>query len=84
MVAKKTDPEKLTFEQAFNELEALVEALEGGDLPLEESMETFARGQALARRCSQLLEEAELKLVSLTLDDEGETSETDLDYEVEE
>ena len=84
MVAKKTDPDKLTFEQAFNELEALVEALEGGDLALEESMETFARGQALARRCSQLLEEAELKLVSLTLDDEGETSETDLDYEVEE
>jgi exodeoxyribonuclease VII small subunit len=83
-VAKKTDPDKLTFEQAFNELENLVAELEGGDLPLEESMETFARGQALAQRCSQLLEEAELKLVSLSQDEEGQFSEADFDYEGEE
>ncbi|MGD8605177.1 MAG: exodeoxyribonuclease VII small subunit [Anaerolineales bacterium] len=83
-MAKKTDPQKLTFEQAYTELEALVEELESGDLPLEESMETFARGQALAQRCSQLLEEAELKLVSLSQDEEGEYSESDFDFEVEE
>jgi exodeoxyribonuclease VII small subunit len=83
-VAKKSDPGKLTFEQAFEELEALVAELEGGDLPLEESMENFARGQALAKRCSQLLEEAELKLVGLTQDEGGDFSETDPDYELEE
>jgi exodeoxyribonuclease VII small subunit len=82
-VAKKTDPDKLTFEQAFNELEGLVAELESGDLPLEESMETFARGQALAQRCSQLLQEAELKLTSLSQDEGGEYSETDFDYEGE-
>lgn len=83
-MAKKTDPNKLTFEQAYQELENLVAELESGDLPLEESMETFARGQALAQRCSQLLEEAELKLVSLSQDAEGEYSEADFDYEGEE
>lgn len=82
-MAKKSDPDKMTFEQAFNELEALVGELESGDLPLEESMEHFARGQALAERCSQLLEEAELKLVSLTQDEAGQVTETDLDYELE-
>jgi exodeoxyribonuclease VII small subunit len=83
-VAKKKDPEKLTFEQAFTELEALVETLESGDLPLDKSMDTFARGQALAKRCAQLLEEAELKLSELSQDENGEFSESDLDYELEE
>ena len=83
-MAKRKDPGKMTFEQAFEELEALVTDLESGDLPLEESMENFARGQALAKRCSQLLEEAELKLVSLTQDDSGDYTEADLDYELDE
>lgn len=83
-MAKKPEPIKMTFEQAFEELEALVAELEGGDLPLEESMENFARGQALAKRCSQLLEEAELKLVSLTQDEGGQFAETDLEYELDE
>ena len=83
-MAKRKDPGKMTFEQAFEELESLVTDLESGDLPLEESMENFARGQALAKRCSQLLEEAELKLVSLTQDDSGDYTEADLDYELDE
>jgi exodeoxyribonuclease VII small subunit len=81
-VVKRKDPGKMTFEQAFEELETLVTDLESGDLPLEASMENFARGQALAKRCSQLLEEAELKLVSLTQDESGDYSETDFDYEL--
>jgi exodeoxyribonuclease VII small subunit len=52
----------LSYEQAFAELEQVVEALEAGDLPLEKALDEFQRGQALAARCSQLLEEAELKL----------------------
>ena len=83
-MAKKTDPGKMTFEQAFEELEKLVADLESGDMPLEESMENFARGQALAKRCSQLLEEAELKLASLTQDESGDYIETDLEYELDE
>lgn len=54
--------QELSYEQAFAELEQVVHALEAGDLPLEKALDEFQRGQALAARCSQLLEEAELKL----------------------
>jgi exodeoxyribonuclease VII small subunit len=54
--------EGLTFEQAFQELEDSVRQLENGDLPLEESLALFERGQALAAYCNQLLNAAELKI----------------------
>jgi exodeoxyribonuclease VII small subunit len=73
--------EKLNYEDAFEELEALVERLESGDLPLEESLALFERGQALAARCSELLEQAELKLRQLVPDDSGGYVETDLEVE---
>jgi exodeoxyribonuclease VII small subunit len=56
---------ELSFEQAFEELEAIVEQLEAGQLPLEESLVLFERGQALAARCGQLLESAELRVKQL-------------------
>lgn len=74
----KTDPkpiEQLTYEEAFTELESVVAALESGEQPLEESMQLFERGQALTRRCAELLEKAELKvqiLVGETLDEPGD------------
>jgi exodeoxyribonuclease VII small subunit len=58
--------EDLTYEQALAELEGIVAALEGEQNPLDESMKLFERGQALVRRCSQLLEEAELKVKQLS------------------
>lgn len=54
--------EELTFEQAFAELEEAVRALEKGDLPLEESLALFERGQQLAAYCVKLLDTAELKI----------------------
>jgi len=60
----------LTFEQAFAELEATVERLEGGDLSLEESLALFERGQRLSAHCSRLLEQAELKVTELVKRDE--------------
>jgi exodeoxyribonuclease VII small subunit len=81
-MSKVKPAEKLNYEDAFEELEALVERLESGDLPLEESLALFERGQALAARCSELLEQAELKLRQLVQDDSGGYVETD--FEVEE
>ena len=52
----------LTFEQAFAELEESVRTLERGDLPLEESLTLYERGQELSAYCAKLLEEAELKV----------------------
>ena len=62
---RKTKPqpiEELTFEQAFAELEESVRALERGELPLEESLALFERGQQLAAYCGKLLDNAELKI----------------------
>ena len=82
-MAKKKTVEQMRFEEAFEELAALVGQLESGDLPLEESLALFERGQALAARCSQLLEQAELKLRQLVPDESGGYSETDFDAEAE-
>jgi exodeoxyribonuclease VII small subunit len=54
--------EELTYEEALAELEEIVSALEGEQNKLDESIKLFERGQALAARCSALLEAAELKV----------------------
>lgn len=58
--------EQLTYEQAFNELETIVAALESGERPLDESLALFERGQVLARYCAGLLDQAELKVQQVT------------------
>jgi len=55
----------LTYEEASAELETIVAALESGERPLEESMMLFERGQALTKRCTELLDKAELKVQAL-------------------
>jgi exodeoxyribonuclease VII small subunit len=54
--------EDLTYEEAFTELEKIVNALEGEQNPLDEAMSLFERGQALVKRCGELLDNAELKV----------------------
>lgn len=61
--------DKLDYEEAFRQLEAIIAALEGGGLPLEKSVEFYERGQRLSARCQTLLEEAELKIKRV--DDDG-------------
>ncbi|MDQ7012087.1 MAG: exodeoxyribonuclease VII small subunit [Mariprofundaceae bacterium] len=56
------DIDKLTFEEALAELTRLVEKLESGKLPLEESIAAFEAGVKLSRRCEELLDKAEQRL----------------------
>jgi exodeoxyribonuclease VII small subunit len=59
----KTKPEKLPdFEQSLSELEALVQKLEQGDVPLEDALKTFERGVALTRQCQTALRTAQQKV----------------------
>lgn len=62
--AKKTEKaiEELTYEAALAELEQIVAVLEGEQNQLEDAIQLFERGQALAARCGVLLEAAELKV----------------------
>jgi len=66
---KSTTPKpakSLTFEAAFGELQEVVAALEGEPRSLEEAMSLFERGQALVKRCTELLDQAELKVKRLS------------------
>jgi len=58
--------EKLTYEEAYVELEEIVSTLESGEKPLEEALALFERGQLLTRRCVELLDKAELKVRKLS------------------
>jgi len=60
------------FELAMRDLEELVERLEQGDLPLEESLAAFERGVMLTRACQTALKEAEQK-VEILLKKAGES-----------
>lgn len=61
--------ETLSFEEAFDELESVVQQLEGGNLPLEEAITLYERGMGLARRCSEALDAAELRVQQLAVVD---------------
>jgi len=61
--------EELNYEQAAAELEEIVAALETNEGTLEETLDLFARGQALSSRCAALLEQAELRVRTLSGDD---------------
>ena len=65
-MAKTDKPvSELTYEQAFSELEFIVESMENQQQPLDEAMKLFERGQELARHCTGLLDHAELRIKEL-------------------
>ena len=66
-----TDVAKLSFEKALAELEQIVQKLERGDVALEESVTIYERGEALKRRCEELLRHAEARVEKITLDAAG-------------
>lgn len=61
----------LKFEDALARLEEIVQTLESGNLPLEESLKAFEEGVRLARGCAKYLEEAERRIELLTKDESG-------------
>ena len=58
--------EPVSFENALEELETVVEQLEGGELTLEESLALYERGIALGEHCQKSLDAAEQKVLLLT------------------
>jgi len=70
-----TDPHAdvagLPFEKALSELEDIVRQLEGGRVPLEESIAIYERGEVLKRHCEALLKRAEARIERITLGPDG-------------
>lgn len=60
--------EELSFEQAFERLQATIQVLEEGGLTLEASIEQFEVGTRLANLCASLLDRAELRVSRLLAD----------------
>lgn len=68
--------EEMSFEEAIRELETVVNALDRGDVPLEDSITLYERGAALKARCEAKLKEAEEKVAQITLNADGQATGT--------
>ena len=66
---------KLNYEEAAARLQEIVGSLEKGKLPLADSLTLFEEGTALIKRCTELLDEAEQKVVKLRKGADGEPEE---------
>ncbi len=69
--------EELSFEAAMSELETIVDKLEKGNVPLEESIAYYERGEALKTRCDTLLKNAEMRVEKVRLRADGAAAGTE-------
>jgi len=65
------DIKALSFESALDQLETIVNNLERGDVSLDESIQTYERGEALKAHCAQLLKAAEDKVEKIRIGADG-------------
>ena len=73
MSPKKQSASKPSFEESMEQLETIVESMEGGDTPLDKLVEKFEAGTIHLKNCQSRLNEAELKIEKLK-QTTGETS----------
>jgi exodeoxyribonuclease VII small subunit len=66
-----TDITAMTFEKALEALEKIVDDLERGDVPLDQSIRIYERGEALKAHCERLLKAAEDRVEKIRLSREG-------------
>ena len=66
--------EAMSFEEALNELQSLVKALEKGDAKLEEAIRAYERGAALKQHCERKLREAQAKVDKIVIGGDGSLS----------
>ena len=71
-MAKAEQSAEMSFEEAVTKLEAIVEAMESGELPLESLMANFEEGSRLAKQCESKLAQAETRVQQLEKSAAGE------------
>lgn len=67
--SQATDNSALSFEDAMEELESIVEAMEGEQLPLDELVTRYEEGSALLKHCTSALASAKKRIELITLED---------------
>ena len=73
MARSKNQPVPKNFEEALAELEAILADIEGGEVPLEESLVKYERGQFLVQHCRAVLGQAEKQIEQLSKSPDGES-----------
>lgn len=76
-MATQKKPESLTFEEALEQLEAVIEAMEAGEVPLDALVEKYEEGGKLLKKCQERLAQAELRIQKLNIDDDGQPADTE-------
>ena len=64
--------EKMTFEDAMDELEGIVNALDKGDVSLDEAIAAYDRGSVLKDHCEKRLNQAKMKVETIQSEENGE------------
>ena len=73
--------ENMTFEEAMEKLENIVEELEKGEQPLDATVESFKKGVDMAKHCEKLLDEAEKSITILLKEKNGDVTEEPFEAE---
>jgi exodeoxyribonuclease VII small subunit len=68
----KDDLTKLTFEQAIQQLKGIVDRIEQGEIPLQESLEQYEKGMALIKHCRDILQKAEKRIEKISKEEPPE------------
>ncbi len=72
MTSPSRPVDQLNYEDAMRELEEIIDQLETAQSSLQESLDLFERGQALALRCAALLDQAELRVRQVAVEEDAE------------
>lgn len=70
---KNDDIEKMTFEQAIGQLKGIVDRIEQGQIPLQDSLEQYEKGMALIKHCRDILQKAEKRIERISQEESPES-----------
>ena len=76
-MAEEMDLSSLSFEDALRRLEAIVQQLESGDVPLDQSITLYAEGDKLRAQCQKRLADAQARIDKITLGSDGSIAGTE-------
>ena len=68
----QNDISKLGFEEAIKELTGIVDKIEQGEIPLQDSLGQYEKGMALIKHCREILQKAEKRIEKITKEEESE------------
>jgi len=69
---QKNDISKLSFEEAIKELTGIVEKIEQGKIPLQDSLQQYEKGMALIKHCRTILQKAEQRIEKISKEEASE------------